>query len=70
VSLVGSDQRKRRGKRHLKARMHHGLRCDQQDAEGRERQRAERERRPVGHDPDQHDRGHDEGALGRDLGAR
>ena len=49
--------------------MHDRLRRQQQHAEGGHRQRAKRQRRPVGHDADQHDRGHDEGALGRDLGA-
>ncbi len=70
AALVGGNQRQRRRKRHLEARMHDRLRREQQHAEGRDRERAERQRRPVGHHADQHDRGHDEGALGRDLGAR
>jgi hypothetical protein len=66
---VGCDQRKRRRKRHLEARMHHGLRREQQHRERRDRDGPQRQRRPVGHHADQHHRGHDEGALRRDLGA-
>ena len=56
AALVGGDQRKRRRKRHLEARMHHRLRGQQQHAERRERQRPQRQRRPVDHHADQHDR--------------
>ena len=68
--LIGRDQRQRRRKRHLEARMHDRLRREQQHGEGRDRERPQRQRRPVGHHADQDDGGHDEGALGRDLGAR
>ena len=50
--------------------MHDRLRRKQQHDEGRDRERAEGQRRPIHHDADQHDRDHDEGALRRDLGAR
>jgi|KBSMisStaDraftv2_1062788.scaffolds.fasta_scaffold1652653_2 hypothetical protein len=50
--------------------MHDRLRSEQQHAEGGYGQGAQRQRRPVGHDADQDDGGHDEGPLGRDLGAR
>ena len=68
--LIGRDQRQRRGKRHLEARMHDRLRREQQHGEGGDRDGAEGQRRPVEHDADQHDRDHDEGALRGDARAR
>ena len=68
-ALIGRDQRERCRKRHLEARMHDRFRRDCQQHQSRHRDGAERQRRTVEHHPDQHDRGHDEGALGRDLGA-
>ena len=50
--------------------MHDRFRLQQQYAKCEDRERAERQRRPVHHHPDQHDRDHDEGALGRDFRAR
>ena len=47
--------------------MHDRLRREQQHGESRDRDGAEGERRAVEHDADQHDRDHDEGALGREL---
>jgi hypothetical protein len=60
---------KRRRKRHLEARMHDRLRREQQHPKGGHGEGAKRQRRPVDHHSDQDDRRHDEGALGRDLGA-
>jgi hypothetical protein len=68
--LVGGDQRQGGGKRHLEARMHHGLGRQQQHQDGGGRDRAQRERLPVDHDRAEHDRRHVVRALGRDLGAR
>ena len=59
--LIARDQRQRRRKRHLEARMHHRLRREQQHCEGRDRNGAEGERRAIEHDADEHDRDHDEG---------
>ena len=69
AALIGGDQRQRRRERHLEARMHHRLRRQQHDRERRHRDGAQRQRRPVRHDADQHHRCHDEGALRRHLGA-
>ena len=44
-------------------------RRNQQHRERRDRDGAQRQRRPVEHHADQHDRGHDEGALGRNFRA-
>ncbi len=50
--------------------MHDGFRRErEQTASAATEMVRKRQRRAVEHHADQHDRGHDEGALGRDLGA-
>jgi len=68
--LVGGNQGERRRERHLKARIDDGFRRQQQHAERHDRYRAEGQCRPVHHDAGQHDRNHDERALGGNLGSR
>jgi hypothetical protein len=48
--------------------MNDRLRGEQEHSDGRNRQRAEGQRRPIDHHADENDRDHDEGALGRNLG--
>jgi hypothetical protein len=69
-TLVDGNERKRCGKRHLKARMHDRFGRDQHDRERGEREVAQSERRAVDHHPDQHNRDHDERTLGGDFRAR
>ena len=69
ADLHQRHQSQRCRKRHLEARMHQRLRRQHQHDHRGHRQRAERHRAAVDHDGDQHHRGHEERALGRDLGA-
>ena len=68
--LVSGDERQRCRKRHLEARVNDRFGCEQQHAERRDRERAEGERRAIGHHTDEDDADHDEGALGRNLRPR
>jgi hypothetical protein len=58
--LIGSDQRQRRGKRHLEARLHHRFRRQQKDTKRCDRNRPERQCRPIHEDAEEDDRDHDE----------
>ena len=70
AALIGGDERERRRKRHLETWMHHRLRRHDHDGERGNRERAQRQRLAVEYYAEEHDCGHDEGALGRDLCAR
>ena len=50
--------------------MHHRFRRHDHDGERGDGKRAQRQRLAVEHHAEEHDCGHDEGALGRDLCAR
>ena len=63
AALISADERERRGKRHLEARMDDRFGHQQHDRKRRNRDGPHGKRRPVDHDTDQDHRDHDEGAL-------
>jgi hypothetical protein len=69
AALVAGDQRQGRRKRHLEARVHDRFGRKHQDQQRRDRHRAQGQDRPIEHHADEHDRDHDERALGCDLRA-
>ena len=61
--LIEGDEPQHREEGHLEARLDRGFRLEQQDHDGCQGEVAHRQRRPVDHDGEEHDRHHDEGAL-------